>query len=132
SEAGAYMGGLAGGGTPVQLVYPGVDTGREPAPPPENETPVILAVGRLVEKKGYKTLFRAAAILSERGVAFRLRVGGEGPEWSSLQRLVHELGLSDKITFLGPLNEAEVRAEYARADVFSLACRQLENGDRDG
>jgi glycosyltransferase involved in cell wall biosynthesis len=34
--------------------------------------------------------------------------------------------------FLGPLSEAEVQVEYERADAFALACRELENGDRDG
>jgi len=45
---------------------------------------------------------------------------------------VHELGLGDSVSFLGPLSEVEVRSEYDRADVFALACRELENGDRDG
>jgi len=45
---------------------------------------------------------------------------------------VHEVGLTDRAVFLGPLSESEVRVEYEGADAFALACRELENGDRDG
>jgi glycosyltransferase involved in cell wall biosynthesis len=93
---------------------------------------VVLSVGRLVEKKGHDTLVRAAAVLRDRGAAFRLRIVGEGAEWSHLQRLVHELRVDDHVTFTGPLTETELRHEYERAQVFALACRELDNGDRDG
>ena len=92
----------------------------------------MLTVGRLVEKKGHDTLIRAAGMLRDQGVAFRLRIAGDGPEWPRLQRLVHELDLAGHVTFLGPLNTVEVRAEYGSASVFALACRRLANGDRDG
>jgi glycosyltransferase involved in cell wall biosynthesis len=92
----------------------------------------VLSVGRLVEKKGHDTLVRAAGVVRDRGVAFRLRIVGEGAEWSLLQRLVHELEVDDQVTFTGPLTEAELLGEYERAQVFALGCRELENGDRDG
>ncbi len=123
---------LARGRTQVRLVYHGVDLKRPPRAHSDADLPVVLSVGRLVEKKGYSTLLRAASLLRLRGLEFRLRIAGEGPEWSVLQRLVHELGLGDSVSFLGPLSEVEVRSEYDRADVFALACRELENGDRDG
>ena len=123
---------LAQGRTPVRLAYHGVDLSRPPRVHADARAPVVLSVGRLVEKKGYPTLLRAVAQLAARGVALRLRIAGEGPEWSLLQRLVHELGIGESVTFLGPLTELEVRSEYDRADIFALACRELENGDRDG
>jgi glycosyltransferase involved in cell wall biosynthesis len=46
--------------------------------------------------------------------------------------LVHALSLGDRVIFLGPLTPAEVRAEYAAASVFAIACRTLPSGDRDG
>src|SRR5712691_2975577 len=124
---------LGGGHTPVRLVYHGVDTGRDaPRRVDSAAPPVVLTVGRLVEKKGHETLLRAAALLQERGHAFRLRIAGEGVEWPRLQRLVHELRLEERVAFLGPLKESEVEREYTKADIFALACRELENGDRDG
>jgi glycosyltransferase involved in cell wall biosynthesis len=122
----------AGGLTPVVLAYHGVDVSRIPDPLAPRQEPRILSVGRLVEKKGHDTLIRAAALLRDRGVPFTLRIAGDGIEWPRLQRLIHALALGDRVTFLGPLTPAEVRAEYASASVFALACRTLANGDRDG
>jgi glycosyltransferase involved in cell wall biosynthesis len=131
-EAQVYLAKLAGGRVPVRLARHGVEIPAEALPAPSNEVPIILGVGRLVEKKGYDVLLRAAALLRNRGIDFRLRMVGEGEEWPRLQRLVHELSLADRAIFLGPLTQEEVVAEYARADVFAMACRQLPNGDRDG
>ena len=122
----------AGGVTPVLLVYHGVDVDRISEPPAATRAPRILTVGRLVEKKGHDTLIRAAAILRDRDVPCTVRIAGDGIEWPRLQRLVHSLSLGDRVIFLGPLTPAEVRAEYASASVFALACRTLANGDRDG
>lgn len=132
SDGRDYLADLAGGVTPVRLVYHGVDTTRTVVEPTESPVPTVLCVGRLVEKKGHATLLRAASLLRAQGVEFRLRLAGEGPEWARLQRLVHELGLDGCASFLGPLTESETQAEYERADIFGLACEELENGDRDG
>jgi glycosyltransferase involved in cell wall biosynthesis len=128
----AHLAQLAGGRTPVELVYHGVDTENLAPSDATSREPIILSVGRLVEKKGYPTLLRAAALVRDRGVGFQLRIVGEGPEWAALQRLVHELGLGGRVSFLGPLTESEVRKQYAQAQVFALACQELTNGDRDG
>jgi glycosyltransferase involved in cell wall biosynthesis len=124
---------LSAGRTPVSLAYHGVEVAaRRRGDADRHGPPVVLSVGRLVEKKGYDVLLRAAALVHRRGVDFRLRIVGEGVEWARLQRLVHEVGLTDRVAFLGPLSEAEVQVEYERADAFALASRELENGDRDG
>jgi glycosyltransferase involved in cell wall biosynthesis len=131
-EAHAYIDALAGDVTPVHRIYHGVDVPGNSPTVESRASPVILTVARLVEKKGLETLIRAAALLRLRGADFRVRIAGEGPEWARLQRLVHELGVADQVAFLGPLMEPEVRTEYRRAAVFTLPCRVLENGDRDG
>jgi glycosyltransferase involved in cell wall biosynthesis len=131
-EGREYLEALARGRTPVTLAHHGVDTDAVAVPARSNEVPVIFAAGRLVPKKGYATILRAAAVLRTRGLAFRLRIAGEGPEWSALQRLAHELGIDEHVSFLGPVTESEVRGEYERADVFALGCELLANGDRDG
>jgi len=129
----AHLARLSEGQTPVHLVHHGVDlSGRTRAPWTTDEAPRIIAIGRLVEKKGHETLLLAARLLRDRGLDFSVRIAGEGPEWPRLQRLVHELQLGDRVIFLGPLSESEVRSEYERADVFALPCRKLANGDQDG
>ena len=123
---------VAAGRTEVLLAKHGVDTQRPLRVDPANAVPVILSVGRLVEKKGHDILIQAAALLRDQGSGFQLRIAGEGPEWPRLQRMVHELGLVGRVSFLGPLTPAEVELEYARADLFALGCRKLADGDRDG
>jgi glycosyltransferase involved in cell wall biosynthesis len=132
SDGQRYLAGLAGSRTPVVLAHHGVETGGRRRQAVQETATTVLSVGRLVEKKGHDTLVRAVAVLRDRGVDVGLRIVGEGAEWSRLQRLVHELGVESRVTFTGPLTEAEVRAEYEQAHVFALACRELENGDRDG
>jgi glycosyltransferase involved in cell wall biosynthesis len=131
-EGRAYLDRLAGGCTTVTLIHHGVDTEATAVPAGSSDVPVIFAAGRLVAKKGFGTILRAAALLHRRGCAFRLRIAGEGPEWSALQRLVHELDIDEQVSFLGPLTDSEVRDEYVRADLFALGCEVLANGDRDG
>lgn len=128
----AQLARLAGDRTPVHLVYHGVEVKGRTRASRGGDPTRILAVGRLVEKKGHETLLLAASLLRDRGLEFSLRLAGEGPEWSRLQRLVHELRLGDRVVFLGPLSESEVRSEYEQADVFALPCRKLANGDQDG
>jgi glycosyltransferase involved in cell wall biosynthesis len=131
AEGQRHLARLSSGRTPVRLVYHGVDVERDTRRHRDGR-PVVLSVGRLVEKKGHETLLRAAAIVRDHGRAFRLRIAGEGVEWARLQRLVHQLGLGEHVAFLGPLDENEVEREYVNADIFALACRELANGDRDG
>ncbi len=66
----------------------------------QDETPLILAVGRLVPVKDYGTLIRAIARLRARCRA-RLLILGEGPERHALQSLVTELGLGDFVALPG-------------------------------
>ena len=131
-EGRAQLAALADGWTPVRLAYHGVELKEGLRSPQPGEPPRVLAVGRLVEKKGHETLLLAAGLLRDRGLEFTVRLAGEGPEWPRLQRLVHELRLGNRVVFLGPLSESEVQMEYERADVFALPCRKLANGDQDG
>ncbi len=67
--------------------------------------PVIGALGRLHEVKGFDLLLRAVARLRDRGVDFRLRLAGDGPELQNLRALRAELNLSDRVEFCGWLSD---------------------------
>ena len=41
-------------------------------------------------------------------------------------------GLEGRVTFVGPLTQTGLLAQYQQASVFALPCRVLEDGDRDG
>lgn len=92
----------------------------------------ILAVGRLVPKKGLSDLVRAAAILARRGLDFEVRFVGDGPERGALEALGRDLGVSERLLFTGALAPSDVTREYSAAAVSVLPCVVLDNGDRDG
>jgi glycosyltransferase involved in cell wall biosynthesis len=131
---------LAASASCIDLVYHGIDTTRFPAPGAAHResdgsapaSPVtLLAVGRAVDKKGFDDLLHALALLSSRQHWRLVHIGG-GPLSSALQGIARELGLHDRIQWLGPQAHAAVLDAYRRADIFVLPCRISSDGDRDG
>jgi glycosyltransferase involved in cell wall biosynthesis len=92
----------------------------------------ILSVGRLVPKKGFDVLLRALAVLAAREVQFECRIVGGGPLAGELRELARSLGIADRVVVAGARPQTELVREYAEAEVFALAPRVLDNGDRDG
>ncbi|GAC1572182.1 MAG: glycosyltransferase [Candidatus Dormibacteria bacterium] len=130
-EAQEYLAGLASSHTPVELAYHGVEL--PPVIVRRERTPlVLLSVGRLIEKKGFDTLLRAARLVADREFDFRLAIAGDGPLWATLQRLVNELELGEYVRFLGPLNQHELERYFAEAGAFVLPCQIAADGNRDG
>ncbi len=102
-------------------------------PPPWSEPLRLLTVGRLVPKKGHDLLLRALASAVSHGLDATLVVVGEGPERARLAHLSRELGLEERITWSGGLPRDQVESLLARGtDLFALACRVADDGDRDG
>ncbi|PSH68190.1 colanic acid biosynthesis glycosyltransferase WcaL [Phyllobacterium brassicacearum] len=91
----------------------------------------ILSVGRAVPKKGYDVLLHALALLPAKLHWRFVHIGG-GDQLAKLKPLAAELGIADRITWKGALAQEEVLEHYRGADVFALACRVAEDGDRDG
>jgi rhamnosyl/mannosyltransferase len=77
--------------------------------------PVILFVGRLRAYKGLPYLLEAL-----RSLEANLVIAGDGPEAGSLQRLVHRMGLVDRVHFAGHVPRELLPAAYQAADVFVL------------
>lgn len=96
------------------------------------EPPLVLAVGRLVEKKGFAHLLLACRMLLDRGLMFRCTIIGEGPERATLQTLVRLHRLESVVALPGARTQEELVGEYRRATLLALPCRVLSNGDRDG
>lgn len=80
----------------------------------------LLCVGRLTPAKGQLLLLQACAQLRGLGLSLELRLVGAGPDRARLERETERLGLQAQVSFTGPLNQAQVRAELAAADVFVL------------
>ncbi len=77
--------------------------------------PIVLFVGRLVYYKGPEVLMRAMAEVDADAVVI-----GRGPLKPELERIAEEAGITDRVTFLDPVDDAELAAWYHAADVFCL------------
>jgi glycosyltransferase involved in cell wall biosynthesis len=99
-----------------------VESIRASTPLEASGGPILCHVGRLVAYKGVDTLIRAAALLARTRPALRLLVVGTGPEHASLARLAGELGIAERVEFLGSgPNQSFAYRAMAAADVFCLA-----------
>lgn len=118
----------------VHTIYHGLDTAYfapdEAAAP---SLPVILSVGRFVEKKGFRYLVEACAQLKAEGQLFVCVIVGEkGDAYEAIQRLVEERDLGDVVRLQNAVTQEELREIYRRARVFALPCQVTDSGDRDG
>lgn len=91
----------------------------------------IGSLGRLVEKKGMDVLLKAVAALPPE-LAPEVEIAGDGPLRFALETLAAELGIAERVRFVGALAHADVAAWLAGLDVFALACRPDARGDMDG
>jgi glycogen synthase len=83
----------------------------------------VLALGRVVEKKGFDLLIRAFATIAGRHPDVDLVIGGTGPAEAVLSRLSEELGISGRVRLVGRLSRAEVAAAMGRAEMFVMPSR---------
>jgi glycosyltransferase involved in cell wall biosynthesis len=99
---------------------------------PSNARPLILSVGRLVEKKGFRYLIEACRLLVARGLQFECQIVGGGPDEAALRAYIERRELIAYVRLTGPLPQEQVRALMQRADVFALPCVQARDQDQDG
>jgi glycosyltransferase involved in cell wall biosynthesis len=82
--------------------------------------PTIIAVGRLIDKKGFADLIQACRLLVERGKSFRCQIFGEGPLEERLRRQIEELKLQNCVELPGPKPQHEIKKYLAAGTVFVL------------
>lgn len=116
----------------VRRIYNGLDLSRFEYASPSADSREILAVGRLVEKKGFDVLIDACRILRERGVAFHCRIVGDGTERADLLSRIERLGLGDRVSLPGPLPHAALIGIFRQAALLAAPCVVANDGDRDG
>ncbi len=113
-------------------VYNGLDLRRFPYAAPDLRPPLVVGVGRLVEKKGFVDLVEACALLVARGRRFRCEIVGAGPEHEALRRRIGDHRLSATVVLRGPLPQSGVRSLVAGAAVLAAPCVVAADGNRDG
>jgi len=113
----------------AHVVPHGVDLQRfHPTPEPHAQGLRLLAIGRLVEKKGFDILVDAVA----RTPAASLRIVGDGPLRAALEDRIRALGGGDRITLAGARTHAELAHEYADAHAVAVPSIVDATGDKDG
>lgn len=91
----------------------------------------LVAVGRLVPKKGFDVLLDALSLIPEdRRPALMLI--GDGPERKALEQHAKRLRLMETVTFTGAMDNAQIMSTMRDAAAVVLPCRVSADGDRDG
>jgi len=119
------------GSPPLHEIVMGVDVERFKRRRPHPGGRRVLAVGRLVPKKGFADLIEAAALLERERPLDALVIIGEGPLREALERLVVERGLADRVSLPGAMEPTLVRDQLERSDLLAMPCVVAPNGDRD-
>lgn len=116
----------------VRRIYNGLDLDDFAYRSPAERAPLVLAVGRLVEKKGFADLLQACALLSAGGQEFRCQIVGAGDQASELQMRIERLGLADRVGLAGPRPQSEIVRLMHEACVLAVPCVVGADGNRDG
>lgn len=117
----------------LPVVRCGVDTDLfEPIDKHSDLALRILAVGRLVEKKGFDTLIAACARLKANRQEFRCDIIGDGELYESLSNMIVEQSLDDSVHLCGAMANHEIRTAMQNSDLVVLPCRAAKSGDKDG
>jgi glycosyltransferase involved in cell wall biosynthesis len=104
----------------VCRIYNGLDLSEFTRADFSSNPPLIIAVGRLIPKKGFSDLIRVCGLLAERGKLFRCEIIGEGPLENELRRQIDELCLQNNVVLAGAKPQTQLRGRLAAANVFVL------------
>ena len=110
----------------------GLDLEQFPYSDPSDRQPLVLGVGRFVEKKGFTYLIEACAEIRDRLPGARCEIIGVGVLEDELRAQIDRLGLRDSVILPGPQPQGEVRAKLRQASVLAAPCVLASDGDRDG
>jgi len=83
------------------------------------DRPLVGAIGRLSEEKGFDRLIQAVDVLVQQGVDVGLAIAGEGNRRAALESLISQRGLSERVQLLG--HRSDVSDLYQAMDVFALS-----------
>jgi glycosyltransferase involved in cell wall biosynthesis len=117
----------------LNCIYHGLELDRyrrKPAPSPDKA--ILLSVGQLKERKGFRYLVGACRLLIDRGYAVECHIIGEGPLRTDLEEQIRQLSLEGSVLLCGSLLHQEVIEQYQAAAVFVLPAVLGGDGDRDG
>ena len=97
-----------------------------------SDVPVLVAVGRLVRKKGFEYLIDATAMLKKEFPTLRVYIAGDGDLDESLRARAKAAGVVEHVHFLGNVLHHEVPTLLAAADIAVAPSVHDEAGNVDG
>src|SRR4029453_9932552 len=112
-------------------IYNGIDLERFRPADFAASVPLVISVGRLIEKKGFNDLIEACRLLKSRGCNFRCAIIGEGPLEPELRRQIELSDLAEIVSLGGALPEKEIAERLAAARVFALPSVPEKGGGMD-
>jgi colanic acid/amylovoran biosynthesis glycosyltransferase len=115
----------------IHRIYNGLNLAEFGRATFSSDRPSIVAIGRLIVKKGFANLIRACALLVERGRSFQCEIFGEGPLEKQLRGQIAELTLEEFVQLPGPKPQHELRERLARASVFVMPSVPEPEGGMD-
>ena len=104
----------------IRRIYNGLDLTEFGRAGFSSVPPLVLAVGRLIAKKGFADLIRACGLLAQRGKSFRCEIIGEGPLENELRGQINRLNLQNRVALSGAKPLRDVRQRLAVANLFVL------------
>ena len=112
-------------GRTIEVCHPGIEAGAAVAPA-AGAAPSILIVGRMAADEQYKGHDDLIDIWPQVVAAVPgavLRIAGDGDDRARLERKAAGLGLAEQVVFLGRVDEAALRREYASCGAFAMPSR---------
>ncbi len=98
--------------------------------------PIILSIGQITERKGFRYLLEACAILKNKGVNFRCCIVGDviisDGEQQVLEQKMKSLELSEVVSFLGRQPQEKIKDYLQDASIFTLPSIITDSGMREG
>lgn len=120
------------GSDKLRLWHIGIETGRyEPVVHVEKDDPIIMAIGRLIERKGFKFLVEAIPLILRAKPSARFILVGEGPEEANLREQARQLGIPNhSLSILA--YQSSLLSFYSQSDVFVLPSIIMPDGITEG
>lgn len=124
----------------IETITNGVDIQRFSTPTHEcvrkdlgiGEGPLVVAVGRLVARKGFDKLIHSWVRVKDAVSTGSMVIGGVGPMEGPLREMIEKKGLEDSVQLLGMVPDDLLPSLYAAADLFAMPNRTMPDGDTEG
>lgn len=121
----------------IHIIHNGVDFERFNSAEPLNRSEigldekdfVVITVSRLDPRKGHSLILRALKNLDK---DIKYVVAGSGEEENRLKQLAEDLGVENRVRFVGYVPDDKLASYYNMADLFVMPSERLENGNVEG